>query len=118
MAALAQVGYQLDLWHCAQCQSELQAEVNYLGLRTGGMLCGQCRATDSQTVSMSVNAQKYLRLLGRQGQHAGRQVAIHPSLALELERVMSSYVASVLERDLTSLRVLKEIRESSPEFAV
>ena len=82
------------------------------------MLCGQCRATDSQTVSMSVNAQKYLRLLGRQGQDAGRQVAIHPSLALELERVMSSYVTSVLERDLTSLRVLKEIRESSPEFAV
>jgi len=118
LAALAQVGYQLDLWHCAQCRSELQAAVNYLGLRTGGILCVGCRPSDSQTVAISVNAQKYLRLLGRQGQAAGRQILVNPALAVELERVMASYVSSVLERDLTSLRVLKEIRESSPEFAV
>lgn len=118
IAALAQVGYQLDLWHCAQCRSELQADVNYLGLRTGGVLCADCRSADGQTVSMSVNAQKYLRLLGRQGQDAGRQISISPTLAVELERVMAFYVTSVLERDLTSLRVLREIRESSPDFAV
>jgi len=118
MAALAQVGYQLDLWHCVQCRSVLQAAVNYLGLRTGGILCTSCRPSDGQTVAMSVNAQKYLRLLGRSGQEAGRQIAVNDALAMELERVMASYVASVLERDLTSLRVLREIRESSPEFAV
>lgn len=118
IAALAQVGYQLDLWRCAQCQSELQAEVNFLGLRTSGVLCGNCRASDGRTLAISVNAQKYLRLLGRQGQEAGRQVSIDQTLAVELERVMASYVSSVLERDLTSLRVLKEIRESSPDFAV
>jgi DNA repair protein RecO (recombination protein O) len=118
LAALALVGYQLDLWQCAGCQAELQAEVNFLGLRTGGVLCSNCRSSDGNTLSMSVHAQKYLRLLGRQGQEAGRQIAVNPALAVELERVMGSYVASVLERDLTSLRVLREIRESSPEFAV
>ncbi|CAN5865751.1 DNA repair protein RecO [soil metagenome] len=118
LAALAQVGYQLDLWHCAHCLSDLQPEVNYLGLQTGGVLCVNCRKSDSQTVSISVNAQKYLRLLGRRGQDAGRQVLINATLAVELERVMASYVSSVLERDLTSLRVLREIRESSPDFAV
>jgi DNA repair protein RecO (recombination protein O) len=118
LAALTQVGYQLDLWSCAQCHSDLQAEINFLGLRTGGMLCNKCRASDGQTIALSINAQKYLRLLGREGQDAGRNVSINPVLAHELERVMASYVSSILERDLTSLRVLKEIRESSPDFAV
>jgi len=118
LAVLAQVGYQLDLWRCSACQSELKQEVNHLGLHSGGMLCNECRSSDGHTAPVSINAQKYLRLLGSKGQSAGQQVSVSPELAMELERVMSAYVSSVLERELTSLRVLREIRESSPDFAV
>jgi DNA repair protein RecO (recombination protein O) len=118
LLALAQVGYRLDLWTCASCQRELTEGVNYLGVQVGGMVCGDCRGASGHCVPISVNAQKYLRLLGRNGVAAGRVVTIDPSLAAEVERLMAAYMSSVMERDLTSLRVLHEIRESSPDFSV
>lgn len=116
--ALAEVGYQLDFWTCAGCQVDLGAEPNYLGLAAGGMLCPRCRVMDSRAIQVSVNAQKYLRLLTRNGKDAAAKVNIDVALASELERVMAAYIKSVIERDLTSLRVLHEIRERSPGYSV
>ena len=115
---LTAVGYQLDFWSCAGCQRELGAELNYLGLRTGGMICPDCRSGDGQAVQISVNAQKYLRLLNREGVRAAASVRISPAVAAEVERVMAAYTSSVLERDLTSLRVLREIRERTGSYSV
>ncbi|MCC6945692.1 MAG: DNA repair protein RecO [Thermomicrobiales bacterium] len=115
---LTAVGYQLDFWSCVGCQRELGAEPNFLGLRTGGMLCPDCRAGDGQAMQISVNAQKYLRLLSREGIRSASSVRISPAVASEVERVMAAYTSSVLERDLTSLRVLREIREQTGSYSV
>jgi DNA repair protein RecO (recombination protein O) len=118
IAALAEVGYPLDLWTCSSCMKPLEAEPNYLGLQSGGMLCASCRGSEGRSLLLSVNAQKYLRLLTKSGRDAAEQVTVGPVLAIELERAMAAFIGSVLERDLTSLRVLREIRERSPDYAV
>ncbi len=117
--ALDQAGYRMGLWNCSNCQADLAAEINFLGLQSGGLLCGNCRSSDGgRTLAVSLNAQKYLRLLMREGIGSACRVELASSLATELERLMSAYISTVLERDLTSLRVLQEIRESSPEFRI
>lgn len=115
---LAEVGYPLDLWNCAGCQCELKQGDNFLGIASGGMLCPDCRTADGRAVAVSVNTQKFLRLLSREGQAGAARVSVPPAVAAEAERVMAAYTSSVLERDLTSLRVLREIRERSGVYSV
>jgi DNA repair protein RecO (recombination protein O) len=117
IAVLAAVGYRLDLWTCASCQRELTQETNFLGLRVGGLLCPECRQSERQSVPVSIQAQKYLRLLSRHGKVEASRVAIDQKLAMELERLLAAYIGTVTERELTSLKVLREIRERSPEYA-
>ncbi|MGD9712647.1 MAG: DNA repair protein RecO [Thermomicrobiales bacterium] len=115
---LSEVGYPLDLWHCSTCQRELGQELNYLGLASGGMLCPDCRSNEGKALAVSINAQKYLRLLSREGLKGAAQVLVPSTVAAETERVMAAYTSSVVERDLTSLRVLREIRERSGTYSV
>ncbi|MEZ4500621.1 MAG: DNA repair protein RecO [Thermomicrobiales bacterium] len=115
---LTAVGYQLDFWTCASCHRELGPERNFLGMHSGGMLCPECRSADGNAFPVSINAQKYLRFLHKEGIRAASSIRITPDVASEVERVMAAYISSVLERDLTSLRVLREIRERSGGYSV
>ena len=116
MALLALAGYRFDLYHCAGCGADLLAEPNVLGVRSGGVLCPICRPVDPNGRVMSVNAQKILRSLDRNGMGEMRKIDVEPSLAGEIESILSIYIRSVAERDLSSLKVLREIRETTPLY--
>lgn len=111
MALLAILGYRPELYRCLECERELAAEPNALSIRRGGMLCPRCRATDPQAVPLSVNAQKYLRLLDRQGLRGVIGLRTSPELQRELEGVLTAYLRHHAERDLQSLHVWHQIRE-------
>lgn len=118
MALLALTGYRLDLYRCVGCGAELQAEPNTLGIRSGGILCPDCRPGEPNGRVMSVNAQKILRSLDRNGMSEIRRIGLDPTLANEIEAILSIYVRSIAERDFTSLEVLREIRETAPVYDV
>ncbi|HET9659593.1 MAG TPA: DNA repair protein RecO [Thermomicrobiales bacterium] len=116
MALLALTGYRLDLYHCANCGNDLQAEPNVLGIRSGGIVCPDCRAIDPNGRVMSINAQKILRSLDRNGMSELRRISVEPVLAGEIEATLSVYIRSIAEREFSSLKVLREIRETAPFY--
>ncbi len=116
MALLALTGYRLDLYHCAGCGADLLAEPNTLGIQSGGILCPNCRPADPSGRVMSINAQKILRSLDRNGMSEIRRISVEPRLATEIEAILSGYIRSIAERDFTSLKVLREIRETAPLY--
>ncbi|MEZ4531963.1 MAG: DNA repair protein RecO [Thermomicrobiales bacterium] len=118
MALLAVTGYRLDLYRCAACGNELIAEPNMLATRTGGVLCPNCWSSEPSGRVMSVNVQKVLRSLDRNGMGEVGRITIDPSLAAEIEGILALYMRSIAERDFTSLKVLREIREAAPQFEV
>lgn len=118
MALLALTGYRLDLYHCAGCGHDLLPEPNMLSLRTGGALCPACWPEDPSGRVLSVNAQKILRSLDRNGMNEVRRIQVDPGLASEIEAALALYIRSIAERDFSSLRVLREIRETAPQFDV
>lgn len=118
MALLAITGYRLDLYRCAGCGSDLHAEPNMLGVQSGGVLCPNCWPSDPNGRVMSVNVQKILRSLDRNGMNEVRRILVEPALAGEIEATLAIYIRSIAEREFSSLRVLREIRETAPYFDV
>jgi DNA repair protein RecO (recombination protein O) len=118
MAILAVTGYRLELYRCASCGRELRAEPNMLGIQSGGMLCPNCWSADPSGRVMSVNVQKILRSLDRNGMGEVGRINVEPALAAEIEGTLAIYMRSIAERDFSSLRVLRELRETTPYFDV
>jgi len=114
LGLLTILGFRPQLYRCVGCEREIAAEVNSLSARLGGMVCPNCAAADSSAVAASINAQKYLRTLDRAGLAAAAQLHPDQATAAEIERALGHYVRHYTERDLSSLRVLRSIREGLP----
>jgi DNA repair protein RecO (recombination protein O) len=108
---LSLTGFRPELYECVQCRRALDAVPNQLSYRQGGMLCPECRHGDLSGPLVSVNAQKYLRLLDRSGLSSAIGISLDASLSEEIERVMSGYLRQTLERDLNSLRIWHKMKE-------
>jgi DNA repair protein RecO (recombination protein O) len=104
------LGFGIELYRCVSCGRELQADVNPLSARLGGFLCPQCLDQDRAAVNMSVNAQKYMRLLDRGGLDNTIHRSIGDDLKRELEAAMLKYARAQAERELTSLVVLRSLQ--------
>jgi DNA repair protein RecO (recombination protein O) len=111
LALLTILGYRPELYRCVSCGAELMAEANAFSSRRGGMLCPRCRGADAGSRPLTVNAQKYLRSLDRRGLSFVVRLPIGDDLRSEVEAALGAYLRHVTERDLASLRVLREMRE-------
>lgn len=109
LALLSLMGYRPELYRCVVCGRDLQPVVNALSPRLGGMLCPACQIEDRAALPLSVNAQKYLRLLDRSGLAEAVKRSPSDALRRELELAMLAYARQYTERDLTSLAVLRAI---------
>lgn len=105
LAVLILLGFRPELYRCLGCNNDLTAVTNYFSSRMGGLLCPMCRGLDASGRPVSVNAQKYLRTLDRQGLAAAAKLRIAPDLRTELEQLFGAYLRHLAERDLTSLTV-------------
>ena len=114
LALLTLLGYRPELYRCVACERDLAAEPNFLSHRLGGMLCPTCRTADAGAVPVTVNAQKYLRALDRQGLAYVARLPVDAELAREVEHVVGGYLRHLTERELNSLGVLRTIRDASP----
>ena len=112
LALLNLLGYKPELYRCLGCNADLAAVPNALSSRLGGTLCPLCRTTDASSRLLSVNAQKFLRTLDRHGLAPAARLPLDPGLRAELEGVLGDYLRHLTERDLSSLKVWRTLREA------
>ncbi len=110
LALLGLLGYRPELYRCLGCGSELTAAANAFSPRLGGTLCPLCRTADASARPLSVNAQKYLRLLDRQGLAAVAKLTPDEGVRIEVEGALADYLRHLAERDLASLKVWRALR--------
>lgn len=113
MALLATLGYRPELFECVSCHRPIEARVNAFSSSMGGLLCGTCRGEDPGAIPVSINAQKYLRILERDGLSAA--VRVKPSLEekQEIQYLTASYIRHVAEREFQSLRVINDFQSAT-----
>ncbi len=114
LALLALLGFRPELFRCVACQAELTATSNAFSDRMGGLLCPLCRGQDGAARPLTVNAQKYLRLLERDGLAAAARLRLDHELEGELEALLAGYLRHLAERELNSLRVWHALRDDPP----
>jgi DNA repair protein RecO (recombination protein O) len=113
MALLVLLGYRPELYRCVECRNELQQAPHHFAVGLGGFLCPYCRGRETGARVVRVDAQKYLRVLDRGGLAATIRLRMSDDLRAELEGLTTAYLRHVAERDLGSLRVLRELRDGA-----
>lgn len=108
---LSLLGFRPELFRCLDCLKTLEPAANAFSNRLGGLLCPDCRTGDPAAVVLSLDAQKYIRLLSRSGFSAVIGITLPDSVKREVESVLSAYLRFVAERDFSSLGVLNSMRQ-------
>ena len=108
---LENVGYRPQLHECVSCHRPLEPTANSFSPGAGGMLCPDCSQGQPFSYTLSVNAQKVLRLLQSSDFPAASRVRIEPELGRELERVIGGYLKHLLEKEVKSAAWLETLRE-------
>jgi DNA repair protein RecO (recombination protein O) len=112
-ALLEATGFQPQLYACARCREPLIAEVNAFSIPEGGMVCGRCREVDPASMPMSINAQKYLRTMQRDGLRRILTLNLDATSRMQVQRTLTDYMQYLAERPLASLDVLHAVQSRS-----
>ena len=113
-ALLALLGFRPELYRCMECQQTLRQAEHAFVAQQGGFLCELCRGRLPSTYLVSVDAQKYLRLLDRAGISAVMRIDPSSALQDEVEALFGHYLRSIAEKDFNSLRIWRELNDVSP----
>lgn len=114
LVLLAALGYRPELYECVHCHDTLEAITNAYSPLQGGALCPRCRSTDPGALTLSVNGQKYLRVLDRSGLAAAVRLRPSERERTEIEQTLKQHIRTVAERDFTSLAVLQHLLDLPP----
>jgi DNA repair protein RecO (recombination protein O) len=115
MALLALLGFRPELYRCVECGETLAQAPHQFAATLGGFLCERCYGREHGARIVSVDAQKYLRSVDRRGLGASVRIRLDETLKAELEGLFTEFLRHIAERDLGSLRVWREIRDSIGE---
>lgn len=113
LGILTMLGYRPELFRCVHCQAELEAVPNSFSSQLGGMLCPTCRLADPSAITLSIDAQKYLRTLARSGLTAVIRLHLPEQVRNDVALAMARYLQFVAEREFSSLRVLSSMMAPS-----
>jgi DNA repair protein RecO (recombination protein O) len=114
LVLLTLLGYRPELYGCIECRAALSQAAHPFAVGMGGYLCEGCRGNVAGALPVSVDAQKYLRALHRGGLGATVRLGIEAPLRDEVEGLLGGYLRHIAERDLGSLRVLREMLDGAP----
>ena len=109
-ALLQASGFQAQLYACPSCREELTAQTNAFSVREGGVVCPRCRVNDPRSVPLSVNAQKYLRTMQREGLRRVLGLKLDHESRVQVQRALMEYLQHLSERPLNSLAVLQSMQ--------
>lgn len=112
LALLHALGYQAEMFACVRCRRPLRAEPNAFSSGLGGMLCPDCRHADPAAAMISVNGQKYVRGLLRDGMAAVARLQLSATERQEIEFVTTQFARSIAEREFRSLAVMGQLNQA------
>lgn len=113
MALLGLLGYRPELFECVNCHRPIEAQVNAFSATMGGLLCEVCRNEDPGALPVSINAQKYLRVLQRDGLSVAARLRPTLQEKQEIQHLTALYIRHVAEREFQSLRVLQDLQAAT-----
>lgn len=113
LGMLVATGYQPDVLQCASCQRELEAIPNVFSPGMGGVLCPECAYLDRSGTTLSVNAQKYVRTLARNGLAGVIKLEPDEEVRSQVGQALLAYLRLASDRDFASLRVLGAMNRTS-----
>lgn len=108
MSALDLLGYAPQLRVCASCGRPLPEAPAAFSPAPGGFLCVNCAEPGMRLVS--VPALKVLRAMATDGIELYRRLRLDPGLMGEVEHVLETQLEHHLDRQLKSLRFLRQMR--------
>lgn len=106
--ALGVLGYTPLLGECASCQRTLEPEAAPFAPEAGGLLCPQCARAGM--VPVSVAAIKVLRVAIAGDDQLYPRLKLEGGLLAEVEDVLEAQLEHHLDRQLKSLRFLRQMR--------
>jgi DNA repair protein RecO (recombination protein O) len=108
------VGYRPQLFTCAQCEAEIQAEDQFFSALSGGVLCPKCGRPSLDARPISTHALRYLRHFQRSSYKDALRAQVRPTVNAEIENLMQFYMTHILEKRLNTPSFLNRmIRERS-----
>jgi DNA repair protein RecO (recombination protein O) len=108
VVALNLLGYAPQLHACASCERPLPEAAAAFSPAAGGFLCVDCGEPGMHPVP--VPALKVLRVMATGGIELYRRLRLDASLLAEVERVLEAQLEYHLDRQLKSLRFLRQMR--------
>lgn len=96
------VGYRPQLFSCAKCEIEIQAEDQYFSALQGGALCPKCGRKSPDAHPISTDALRYLRHFQRSSYKDAQRAQIGATVNAEIEKHTLFYMTHVLEKGLNT----------------
>ena len=110
MRLLDLLGFRPQLFECANCGNEIQAEDQYFSAALGGVACPRCGRGLPGLWLISVDALKYLRHFQRSDYRAATRARPSAEIQKEVEALMQGYFQYLLERELNTPGFIKSVK--------
>lgn len=116
MRLLDLVGFRPQLFHCANCSAEIQAEDQFFSAEAGGALCPKCGRAPGAAMAaaarpVSLEALKYMRHFQRSSYQEAARAQPSWIITREIESLMQYYLTYLLERGLNTPAFLRRLRQ-------
>ncbi len=105
------LGFRPQLFQCALCQREIQAEDQFFSPENGGVLCPRCGVKMQGAHPVTMQALKYLRHYQRSAYEDACRARVDAGVAREMEGLMQDYLTYLLERGLNSPAFIRRVKK-------
>jgi DNA repair protein RecO (recombination protein O) len=109
---LAGLGYLPELGVCVNCQQPLEPEGNMFSPRLGGILCVNCQQLDYGAIVLSATTIKVMRLILDNKLEFILRLNPEATVIRELTQIIEIYLQQHSDREMKSLRFVKEVIDS------
>jgi DNA repair protein RecO (recombination protein O) len=104
------LGFRPELYHCVNCQEEIQPQDQFYSTLAGGVLCPRCGVGRAGARPVTMQALKYFRHFQRSSYREAGRVRPTPAVQDELEALLQYNLTYLLERNLNTPSFLREVR--------
>jgi DNA repair protein RecO (recombination protein O) len=110
MRLLDLLGFRPQLFVCANCGKEIQAEDQYFSAALGGAVCPRCGQGLPGLWPISLDALKYMRHFQRSDYRTATRARPDAAIQKEVETMMQGYFQYLLERELNTPGFIKSVK--------
>lgn len=107
------LGFRPQLFNCARCGKQIQAEDQFFSAKEGGVLCPGCGRDIQGAHPISLLALKYFRHMQRSTFAEAARAKISPQANHEMEVLIQHYLTYLLERTLNTPNFLRRVKSEA-----